>query len=133
MKEISATIDRDVLNACSYLLNVVEEGCTRGVFRNIYIYNENYQSISVKVQLDTGATCNIIGYINLKLIEANPDIKKTDTRLKIIEGTEISTIGTTQLTVRDTKYKRRLFFFFCHKTGSLPTIIGRGMNLIEIC
>lgn len=111
MKEISATIDRDVLNACSYLLNVVEEGCTRGVFRNIYIYNENYQSISVKVQLDTGATCNIIGYINLKLIEANPDIKKTDTRLKIIEGTEISTIGTTQLTVRDTKYKRRLFFF----------------------
>lgn len=94
MKEISATIDRDVLNACSYLLNVVEEGCTRGVFRNIYIYNENYQSISVKVQLDTGATCNIIGYINLKLIEANPDIKKTDTRLKIIEGTEISTIGT---------------------------------------
>lgn len=113
MKEISATIDRDVLNACSYLLNVVEEGCTRGVFRNIYIYNENYQSISVKVQLDTGATCNIIGYINLKLIEANPDIKKTDTRLKIIEGTEISTIGTTQLTVRDTKYKRRLFFF-CH-------------------
>lgn len=120
MKEISATIDRDVLNACSYLLNVVEEGCTRGVFRNIYIYNENYQSISVKVQLDTGATCNIIGYINLKLIEANPDIKKTDTRLKIIEGTEISTIGTTQLTVRDTKYKRRLFFFFVIKLDHCP-------------
>lgn len=136
VKEISTTVNHEELDGDDqYVLNVVEEGYTKGIFSNLFIYNEKCQSVKVKAQLDTGATCNLIGYNNLKYIDPNPHIRKTFTKLKTIEGTEISTVGTTQLTVRSKKNEKKLFFYVI-KRDHCPLLSAgacQQLELIEIC
>lgn len=67
----------------------------KGLYVKINIINSNNKVHYTKCQLDTGATCNLIGIKDLKKIEGTPIITKTSTKLKIVEGPQIIPIGKT--------------------------------------
>lgn len=102
VKELVPTLDNDDETSDSgeeFVLNTFENDNSKGLYVKLNFYNNNNKSISTKCQLDTGATCNIIGRKNLIELESSPYTTKTKTKLTTIEGAQITPVGKTQLKI----------------------------------
>lgn len=128
-------VNESVNESEEYVLHTVESGSPTGIFTELVIYKSNNTTCKKKCQLDTGATCNIIGKKDLSEIIENPTIKSTNTILKTLDGTHIKPVGTVQL-ILENKNKKHSLLFYVVETEHCPLLSAKtcqSMELIKIC
>ena len=61
----------------------------------------NKLETKLKCQLDTGATCNVLSYIDLSIIkqDGNPQMESSKTKLKLFDGSLMKPLGEVNLQV----------------------------------
>lgn len=134
--ETTAESDNETYEAIEeIMLSTTINNNKKGLYAKFNIHDSNNTTHYVKCQLDTGASCNLIGFLDLKNIETTPNINKSRTMLRPVEGPVIKPIGTTYLTIEHNGAKYKLFFYIIKSNHcplfSLDTCLS--LKLIEVC
>ncbi|XP_037958998.1 uncharacterized protein K02A2.6-like [Teleopsis dalmanni] len=113
-----------------YVLHTVEADSSTGIFIDLIIYNNN-NSCKITCQLDTGATCNIIGKKDLLEIFPDPVMRSTKTTLKTLDGARIMPTGTVQVTLKNRNRKHKLIFYVV-ETEHCPLLSAQTCQEMEL-
>ncbi|KAI5754516.1 hypothetical protein M8J77_009180 [Diaphorina citri] len=122
--------DNDVLK--------IEKSGTNGVYSNLNFVLGNSKVKSVRCQLDTGASCNVIGHNQLKQILGKGEcalLDNTSVKLRAFGGTPIAVLGAFTLKVRRYKTLYNISFIVVDKDHCplLSAETCETLKLIKYC
>uniref|UniRef100_T1I925 Peptidase A2 domain-containing protein n=1 Tax=Rhodnius prolixus TaxID=13249 RepID=T1I925_RHOPR len=86
----------------------------------------NINGLSLQALIDTGATCNVIGWNHINAMEPCPMVRNTRQRLKFFNGAREQAAGECTLPI---KIKRKLFQVKFFVTNHEELILGLGTAL----